>query len=134
MAIRSAYFPDWSDGPTLLLWGDSSGMRELRDFMQKLRAGARPLSLDRFCEAADGRKIIISLVPDRRESGASFLDNHVEWRLQADLADEFAEMINTLVSCASGHQYLDSFRNEVTVVVSIGEYPAHFGRMGQGFQ
>jgi hypothetical protein len=49
--------------------------------------------------------------------------NGLERRLQPGLAEEFSDKIDVLTSSVSGHQYLDAQGNEITVEVSIGEYP-----------
>lgn len=120
MALRSAYFADWKGSPTVLLWGDAIGMRELRDF---LRSEWTSSTLVAFCEAVDASKITIKAVSDEGDTGMHFSRDGLEWRLRSDLADDFADKVDALASSISGHQYLDSYSNDITVEVSIGEYP-----------
>ena len=123
MTLRSAYFADWKGSPTVLLWGDAIGMRELRDFLRSSWPSSNALALERFCEAVDARKITVKAVSDKRDTGMHFARDGLEWRLRPDLAEDFAEKVDVLASSASGHQYLDSYSNDITVEVSIGEYP-----------
>jgi hypothetical protein len=125
MPLRSAYFADWKtspSSPTVLLWGDAIGMRELVDF---LRSEWPSSTLARFCEAVDGRKITVKAVSDKRDTGMHFASDGLEWKLRSDLARDFADKVEVLASSTSGHQYLDCYyvTDGITVEVSIGEYP-----------
>ena len=90
-------------------------------------------TLDRFCEAVDGRMIAVSAVPDERDTGMRIARDGLEWTLQPDLAEDFAEMIDVLASSVSGHQYLETRGSDITVEVSIGEYPQTLRPDGRGF-
>src|ERR1700736_5949707 len=57
MTLRSAYFADWKGSPTVLLWGDATGMRELRDFLRGAWAAPNALALEAICDAVDAREI-----------------------------------------------------------------------------
>jgi hypothetical protein len=123
MTLRSAYFSDWKNSSTVLLWGDAAGMRELRDFLHSACPGSNAPKFDGFCEAVDGRKITIIAVSDRRDTGMFLAGDGLEWRLRPDLADDFAEKVDVLASSAAGHQYLDAYSSDIVVEVSTGEYP-----------
>jgi hypothetical protein len=123
MTLRSAYFADWKGSPTVLLWGDAIGMRDLRDFLRNEWSSSTALALARFCEAVDARKITVKTVSDEYDTGMHFARDGLEWKLRSDLAESFAEKIDVLASSKSGHQYLDSYGDDITVEVSIGEYP-----------
>lgn len=121
MTLRSAYFADWEDSPTVLLWGDAIGMRELVDFLRSERPSS---TFAAFCEAVDGRKITVKTVSDKRDTGMHFADGGLEWKLRSVEAQDFADKVDVLASCTSGHQYLDCYAtDDITVEVSIGEYP-----------
>ncbi|SIN88006.1 hypothetical protein SAMN05443247_00416 [Bradyrhizobium erythrophlei] len=98
-------------------------MRELRDFLRSDWPSSNALALAKFCEAVDARKIIVKAVSDKRDTGMHFARNDLGWRLRSDLAEDFADKVDVLASSISGHQYLDSYSNDITVEVSIGEYP-----------
>jgi len=123
MALRSAYFGRWKGSPTVLLWGDTEGMRELRDFLRNARNVASGLTLQRLCVAVDNKTIAVKAVSDRRDTGMRLVQNGLEWGLRPDLADEFAEKVDRLVASSAGHQYLDAYGSSIVVEVSTGEYP-----------
>ena len=123
MTLRSAYFSNWKGAPTILLWGDATGMRKLRDFLRSAWAAPNAPALEAFCDSVDGRKITIRAVSDSGNTGMRFARNDLEWRLQPELAEDFADKIDVLASSLSGHQYLDARGSDITVEVSIGEYP-----------
>lgn len=120
IALRSAYFVDWKGGPTFLIWGNSEGMINLRDW---LRLAPNAGALAQFCHSADGKEISIKVVVHERDAGMRIGQVGLEWSLSPALAADFADKIEALVASASGHQYLDARGNNVTVEVSIGEYP-----------
>ena len=95
MTLRSAYFADWKGKPTVLLWGDAIGMRELADFLRSERTFAT------FCEAVDGREIIVKMVCDKRDSGMHFAGVGLEWLLRSVEAQDFADKVDVLASSAS---------------------------------
>jgi hypothetical protein len=123
MSLRSAYFDDWKWDKTVLLWGDAVGMNELRDFLRGVGRNSNADSLDGFCKAVDGRTITVKVVKDRSATGMRLVSDRLEWRLQPELAVEFAEKVDVL-SSQVGHQYLDSYNHEIAVEVSAGEYSA----------
>src|SRR5437762_1490923 len=123
MTLRSAYFADWGNGPTVLLWGDATGMRALRDFLRRVGPAPSAPTLDGFCEAVDGRTITVRAVSDQRDTGMRFVRGGLEWRLRPDLAEDFAEKVDVLASSVAGHQYLDAYGTDIAVQVSTGEYP-----------
>lgn len=121
--MQSAYLENWKGGPTVLLWGDATGMCELRDFLRSLRAAPNAPTLGRFCRAVDGRMIIVTAISTQSDSGMRLFGEDFEWRLGPELAKSYAEKIDALTSSISGHQYLEARNSNITVEVSIGEYP-----------
>jgi hypothetical protein len=99
------------------------GMCDLRDFLRGALPASDAQTLDRFCEAVDGRTITVSAVSNSRETGMHLTRNGLEWRLLPGLAEDFAAKVDALASCVEGHQYLDADGNAIAVEVSIGEYP-----------
>lgn len=84
MTLRSRYFDDWKGGPIVLLWGETTDMRVLRDF---LRSGFGPSNtppLGSFCEAVDGRTITVRAVSDERDSGMHLAGGGLEWKARRD--------------------------------------------------
>lgn len=132
MTLRSRYFDDWKGGPIVLLWGETTDMRVLRDFLRSVFGPSNTPPLDSFCEAVDGRTITVRAVSDERDSGMHLAGGGLEWKLRPDLAETYADMVDALVASASGHQYLDApgsdITVDITVEVSIGEYPETFAQ------
>jgi hypothetical protein len=120
MTLRSAYFANWKGSPTVLLWGDAIGMRALEDFLRSERPSS---TFATFCEAVDGRTITVKTVSDKRDTGMHFAGGGLEWKLRSVETQDFADKVDVLTSCTSGHQYLDCYATDITVEVSIGEYP-----------
>lgn len=125
MALRSAYFARFDGGPKVLLWGDSSGMHALGDFLRGTLAVPRITALGEFCEAVDGKTIAVRMRASRRDTGMRLNGEGLEWTLRPQSADDFAVLVDALASSAkSGHQYLAcGVTDEITVMVSHGEYP-----------
>jgi hypothetical protein len=125
MALRSAYSATFNGGPTVLLWGDTAGLRALGDFLRKLLVVPGAMTLGAFCEAVDGKPVSVRMRANRRETGMRLNHQGLEWTLRPQSADDFAELVSALASSGkSGHQYLTcGVTDEITVMVSLGEYP-----------
>ncbi len=98
-------------------------MCELRDFLRSAWAAPHAPTLSKFCEAVDGRTITVRAVSNQSDTGMRLAREGLEWRLRPELAEDYAEMVDVLASSASGHQYLEARGSDITVEVSIGEYP-----------
>jgi hypothetical protein len=124
MALQSGYFEDWGDNPTVLLWGDATGMRELRDFLRSPLAVSSAATLDTICHPVDGRTIAVLGVSSERDAGMRLVRDRLEWKLWPELAEDYADKVDVLASSVSGHQYLETFSGGgIVVEVSRGEYP-----------
>lgn len=123
MAMQSAYFEHWKGGSTVLLWGDAAGMSELRDFLRSVWGAPNAVTVGRFCRAVDGRMISVTAGSTQSDRGMRLVGDDLEWRLRPELAEDYAEKVDALTSSISGHQYLEANNGDITVEVSIGEYP-----------
>lgn len=121
--MQSAYLENWKGGSTVLLWGDTVGMIELRDFLRSVCCAPHALTLGRFCKAVDGRMIIVTASSTQSDKGMRLAGDNLEWRLRPELAEDYAEKVDALTTSISGHQYLEANNGDITVEVSIGEYP-----------
>jgi hypothetical protein len=120
--LRSAYFNDFSSGPTVLLWGDATGMRKLCDFLRRMRTPAAALSLSDLCNSVDGRDVTVKI--GANSAGVRVDQRTVEWTIHPAMIEDFVAKIEVLGSSGRGHQYLErGVPNEIPVTVSIGEYP-----------
>ena len=125
MTLQSAYFDNWGGAPTVLIWGDAAGMRDLADFLRAVQANPVSSKLSEFCRAVDGKEITVRMVSDRYDSGMRVNRETLDWALRPQEADDFAEMVSVLISSPGGHQYLDcSATDTITVTISTGEHPA----------
>jgi len=129
MILRSGYFSDFKDGPTMLFWGDADAMRQLASVLRASAIGAGTLALDSVVEAADGRSIVLKTVPKAEGMqviGDRLGQRHLEWLLDAETMNWFAELLEHLAdSGGPGHQYLESqVFEELTVMAACDEYAA----------
>jgi hypothetical protein len=77
MNLRSAYFSSgWKGRPTVLFWGNSKGLQDLRDLLRG--SGWESKALGDIREAADGTTITLLTVPDRRDTGMHVRNNGME--------------------------------------------------------
>jgi hypothetical protein len=127
--LRYAFISDFSSGPTLLMWGDKSGMTALSRFLREMATAPREVEFSElgFC-AASGDRVLVSpgngpYTALKRTLG----DQRVfRWEINKSQADWYAELVEVLAASEHGHQYLDPDRpstGAITVAVSIGEYP-----------
>ena len=125
MALQSAYSATFNGGPTVLLWGDTAGMRALSDLLRKMLVVPSAMTLSEFCEAVDGKTVTVRMRANRRNTGMRLHHDGLEWTLRPQSADDFAALIDALAASGrSGHQYLTcGVTDEITVMVSHGEYP-----------
>lgn len=123
MALQSAYFDNFKGGPSVLIWGDAAGLRNLIDVLRMSATGSAPLS--QFCQAVDGREIVLERIPE--SSSMRSTDRGFEWGVSPKDATRFGNLIDALASSGrAGHQYLEpEFCNAdaLAVIVSMGEYP-----------
>jgi hypothetical protein len=124
MNLRSAYFSDWRGSPTVLFWGNSSGLRDLSDFLRRTQKSG---ALGDICEAVDGRRITVLIVSERQKTGMHARSEGMEWRLRSDDAEDFAAKLDALASSpVAAHQYFDAYGGGIVVQASLGEYPDSF--------
>ena len=69
MALRSAYSATFNGGPTVLLWGDTAGMRALSDLLRKMLIVPSAMTLSEFCDAVDGKTVTVRMRANRRDTG-----------------------------------------------------------------
>ena len=124
MILRSAYYSDFKGGPKVVFWGDSKAIEQLANLLRASAIGTGPLALGSFCEAVDGRAIIIQTAVS--QCGMQPYGSGFEWNLNAQTMADFAERLDILAeSNRPGHQYLEcGVTGEIAVMASCGEYPA----------
>lgn len=127
MTLRSAYFPDFKGGPTLLFWGDAKAMSDFSDFFRD--AGKRPadrIALAAISEAVDGNEIFLQ----RSSSplGLTKTASGFDWILDTEALEVFSDLVAMLATSSHpSHQYLDDRKGRgITAMVSRDEYPDNF--------
>jgi hypothetical protein len=119
MPLRSAYFDDFKGDPTLLLWGDVAGMRELHIFLTMLTTGGSG-SLSTI--AVDRRQIAVKVA--KGDAGIRIEEDSIQWNIDPAMIESFAEKVQVLALRMNGHQYLEhGGPDEIPVTVSVGECP-----------
>jgi hypothetical protein len=123
--LRYAFISDFSSGPTLLMWGDKSGMTALSRFLREMATIPREVEFSElgFC-AASGDRVFVSPYEGRYGALRKTPGDQriLRWELDKSDAAWFAELVDVLAASEHGHQYLETYRG-ITVTVSIGEYP-----------
>jgi len=126
--LRFGYLDSQFD-PTALFWGDETDLRALAKSLGDFVENLKPLELSsQVLHAQTGHTL--SLTPARSDS-VGFVrsrgGNGFEWRLTAELAQKFILIIEELASSdKAAHNYLDCGGDELTVRVSLREYPDDF--------
>lgn len=121
--IRVGFFLDFKSSDTLLIDGDSDGLRSLSStFRQLATTGTTQVALHElpFVEIRHGLQIHASRA--NRDAGAAFQSAGViAWTCSESAWESAADKVDVLSEQASGHQYLDDL-SDITVMASIAEY------------
>ena len=122
--VRLGYFEGFKSGNTLLLDGDQEGLQQLGETLQQLASGgAEAVALHSlpFVEAHHGVRLVARVAP--RDTGTlQGAGTEFEWKRTSSGWEEAAEKVAVISQSRCGHHYLDAFKDEVTVMVSLGEY------------
>jgi hypothetical protein len=126
--LRFGYLDSEFD-PTALFWGDETDLRSLARSLGQFVENLKPQELTgQVLHAQTGHTL--RLIPARSDSVGlvrSHGGNGFEWRLTAELAQKFILIIEELASCdRAAHNYLDCDGDELTVRISLREYPDDF--------
>jgi hypothetical protein len=120
--VHIGFFRDFNSSDTVLIDGDSSGLRLLADTFRSLANSVGSVAIDElpFVEVHHGIRIAATV--GERDNGASINGLDVSWERSADGWQDAADKLDVLETAAAGHQYLDASSDRVTVRASIGEY------------
>ena len=97
--LRYAFISDFSSGPTLLMWGDKSGMAALSRLLREMATAPREIEFSElgFC-AVSGDRVFVS--PYKGRYGALRKtpgDQRIlRWELDQSDAEWFAELVDVL--------------------------------------
>jgi hypothetical protein len=121
--VRVGFFQDFKSSDTLLIDGDSDGLRSLSSTFRQLAAThTKQVALHElaFVEIHHGLQVHASRADG--DAGAAFQRTGVISWICSDLAwESAADKVDVLSEEGSGHQYLDDL-SDITVMASIAEY------------
>jgi len=120
--VHIGFFRDFKSSDTVLIEGDSNGLRLLADTFRRLAKNVGPVAIHElpFVEVHHGIRIVATV--SKRDDGASIHGLDVSWERSTDGWQDAADKLDALEMATAGHQYLDASSDQVTVEVSIGEY------------
>jgi hypothetical protein len=121
--IRVGFFQDFKSSDTLLIDGDSDGLRLLSStFWQLATPGTTQVAIHEFPFVEIHRGLQIYASRSDRDAGAAFEDAGViAWICSKAGWESAADKVDILCKEGSGHQYLDDSSN-IVVMASIAEY------------
>ena len=122
--IKLRYFPDFTDGPTLLVTGDSAGFRTLASAFEALgdcSCGVRRDLHDVFGGSTHLIAVVsdedAGLAPAAQPDGKSF-----SWTVSPVTWKRFAELTRVIADSKDPrHQYLETKNDTAVMKISIGE-------------
>lgn len=133
--LSIGYFEEFKFGdPTILIWGDKSGLTMFSERLRKLSAASNKsivLNDIPIVRTVHDAKIRLEIVKHRSgmiRSEASPEANFL-WSLSPSQASDFADLVTEITKADHAcHQYLETENEaEIVVVVSKDEYPDDFG-------
>ena len=122
--VHIGFFEDFKSSNTLLLDGDKEGLERLAQAIQELAKGEKETiaihSLP-FVEVHQGVRLFASSsakdLGARQQSTSEF-----EWKRTKSGWEETADKVHVVSQGPQCHHYLDAEKDEITVMVSSGEY------------
>jgi hypothetical protein len=128
--VSYGYFPDHKGNAVILFSGEEVALRRLADFFDSLRKQLPSVSIivDRqpFLSPKRGTRLTITLTDKPfgiRRVNRSSSDPNFVWGVSKELAGQFAQLTRAVATSGKpSHHYLDSGMDEVSAVVSKGEY------------
>ncbi len=128
--VHLGYFADFKSSDTILLEGDTDGLRLLTKVFHSLGTSEDAVAIDTlpFVEVHQGVRLIATV--GTRDVGARRGDSPMEFRWDRTRSSwqDAADMLSVLSGSLEGHQYLQATDDEVTVQVSLGEYGDNWWR------
>jgi hypothetical protein len=120
--VRIGFFRDFKGADTLLIDGDSDGLRLLADRLRQLLENGEAVAIHDlpFVEKHHGLRVFAKR--GQRDIGALIDGVNVTWQRSADGWEDVLAKLHPLLETKAGHQYLDANDDAITVEVSTGEY------------
>jgi hypothetical protein len=130
--VRLGYFADFKGGDdTLLLDGDVEGLGDLARTLSVLATGERnSLSVHSLPFVSAENQIELFAHRSDRDLGVSKTPDGFLWRRSSEGWAAAVELILAVKDQGRCHQYLDASSDDVTVMVSSGEYGEPWPKQG----
>ena len=122
MSVHIGFFRDFKSSDTLLIDGDSDGLRQLADELRGLARNGVTIEIHKLAFVQIHHGIRITATRAEWGTGASIDDRDISWTQSESGWRSTAEKLETLTTGAPGHQYLDADGDQITVEASRGEY------------
>jgi hypothetical protein len=124
VGVRLGYFEDFKGDNTLLLDGDADGLGELARILGALAVGERHVvSVHSLPFVSAENQVELHAHRSPRDIGVSKTVDGFQWRRSPEGWAAVVEQILAVREQGRCHQYLDAPSDDVTVMVSSGEYP-----------
>ncbi len=129
--MRLGYFEGFKGRDTLLIDGDVEGLSELIQTLNVLVLAQQDVVLLHSLPFVSAANLVeVSAHWAQRDSGVSKIDDAFQWRRSSAGWAEVVEQILGVKKQGRCHQYLDAPSDEVTVMVSSGEYGEPWPQLG----
>jgi hypothetical protein len=121
--IRVGFFQDFKSSDTLLIDGDSDGLRLLSStFWQLGTTGTTQVAIHELSFVEMHRGLQVYASRSDRDAGAAFEDAGViAWICSKPGWESASDKVDVLCKEGSGHQYLED-SSDIVVMASIAEY------------
>jgi hypothetical protein len=128
--VAYGFLPNFKGAPVILFAGDQRALEDLATFLDRLVMA--PTNVTRMLDAEPlffskrGIRLTLTFADPplgMRRIASDCAEPRFEWHISKALAARFAELTRAVAHADEpSHQYLDADRDEVTVIVSKGEY------------
>lgn len=124
--LKISYWDDLKGEPAILMAGGESDLLRFSDFLSAWSRSPSRVTLNGQAFVDTEIQIDIELSENKDRSGMRIRNIHqvrCMWILQVELAHNFSSLVRGVAeSKIPSHTYLDSESDDVSVVVSKGEY------------
>ena len=123
--VHLGYFENFKSNDTLLMEGDTEGLRHLARVLRSLERGsADAIEIHGlpFVERHHGVRLTAKRAPHDLVARVDASSNEFTWERTDVGWQDAADKVEVLVECAEGHHYLEATEDQVVVEVSKGEY------------
>lgn len=121
IAIR--FLPQFKGADTLLLTCDQMSLETLAQVAHSLASDSETVAVDMQPLARAYGDLSLEAKRSLVDVGIRRTGRQFTWLRSSDGWRAVEELIRSLQSTGTGHQYLDGPSDEVSVMISIGEYP-----------